>query len=171
MERTLVLDQGYQPINIVPWERALRYIINDKVDVLSEYEKEIHFNMGMPAVVRRRHRIPRHIKQAKFSRQNVLIRDRFMCQYCGKSGHASELTFDHVVPRSRGGKTEWSNIVISCKICNHAKADRTPKEAGIQLRTKPQKPKWLPLGTVSTIGAGPIPSEWKDYWTAELDVV
>lgn len=165
---TLVLDQSWQPINTVPWTRAMRYIITGKADVLEEYGQEIHFNMGMPAVVRIRHRIESSKKRIKFSRQNVLARDKFRCQYCGAHGRNVELTFDHVVPRARGGKTEWENIVMACKDCNARKGDLTPEQVGLKLRTKPYKPVWVPIFNVALRNVASIPSEWRDYWTAEL---
>lgn len=166
--QTLVLDQGYQPINSVPWTKAMLYIAKGKVDVLSEYDREIHFNMGMPAVVRIRHRIKPHQKKIKFSRQNVLARDKFRCQYCGARGREVVLTFDHVVPRSRGGRTEWENIVMACQECNHTKADRTPKEAGMKLLSKPSRPSWVPIFNLALRDIHSVPEEWRDYWTAEL---
>lgn len=167
--QTLVLDQGYQPINTVPWTKAMLYIAKGKVDVLEEYEQEVHFNLGMPAVVRIRHKIDAQKKRIKFSRQNVLARDRFRCQYCGASGRDVVLTFDHVIPRSRGGRTEWSNIVMACQECNATKADRTPKEAGMRLRTQPVRPTWVPIFNVALRNVADVPTEWRDYWTAELE--
>jgi 5-methylcytosine-specific restriction endonuclease McrA len=136
--------------------------------VLEQYECDVHFNVGMPAVVRIKHQIKRHNKQVKFSRQNVLARDKFACQYCGKRGSAVELTFDHVVPRSRGGRTEWGNIVMACSACNAKKADRTPKEAGMKLRKHPERPRWLPTFSIALRDVEMVPPEWRDYWTVEL---
>lgn len=170
MQTTLVLDISWQPINVVPWTRAMRYIAKDKVDILEEYSQEIHFDMGMPAVVRIRHAINTKKKRVKFSRQNVLARDHFKCQYCGAKGRGVTLTFDHVVPKSRGGRTEWENIVMACQQCNAAKADRTPREAGMKLRTTPTKPTWVPIFNVVLRDVALVPTEWRDYWTTELEV-
>ena len=169
MQTTLVLDQGYQPINTVPWTKAMLYIAKGKADVLEEYEREVHFNLGMPAVVRIRHRIDTKKKRIKFSRQNVLARDHFRCQYCGAGGRNTVLTFDHVIPRSRGGRTEWENIVMACEPCNAKKADKTPREAGMPLKSRPMRPTWVPIFNVSLRNVIDIPSEWRDYWTAELE--
>jgi len=164
---TLVLDQSFQPINTVPWTRAMLYIAKGKVDVLEEYEREVHFNVGMPAVVRIRHKIDTAKKRIKFSRQNVLARDHFRCQYCGK--RKVVLTFDHVIPRSRGGKTEWENIVMACQDCNSLKADKTPAEVGLKLRSRPVRPTWVPIFNVALRHLSSVPAEWRDYWTAELE--
>ena len=105
--RTLVLDVGYQPINTVPFTRALSYIAKGKVEVLEEYEQPIHPDWQAPAVVRLTHWIQPFQSRVKFSRQNVLARDRWRwrCQYCGERKATRELTFDHVLPRAQGGKT------------------------------------------------------------------
>jgi 5-methylcytosine-specific restriction endonuclease McrA len=166
--QTLVLDQGYQAINTVPWTKAMLYIAKDKVDVLSEYDREVHCNIGMPAVVRIRHKINTHRQRIKFSRQNVLARDKFRCQYCSAGGPLTTLTFDHVVPRSRGGKTEWENIVMACQSCNAKKADKTPREAGMRLRTRPARPTWVPVFNFTLRDIRQVPAEWRDYWTGEL---
>lgn len=166
--RTLVLDMGYQPINTVPFTRALTYIVKGKVDVLENYERSIHPSWQMPAVVRLTHWISAHKHRIKFSRQNVIARDRWKCQYCGLRKPSSELTFDHVVPKSRGGRTEWDNIVMACVECNAAKADRTPREAGMRLRSKPVRPTWLPTFNMTLQQIQNVPAEWRDYWTLEL---
>jgi len=166
--RTLVLDMGYQPINAVPFTRALTYIAKGKVDVLENYECSIHPDWQMPAVVRLTHWINPGRQRVKFSRQNVLARDRWKCQYCGERCKTHELTFDHVIPKSRGGKTEWENIVMACQACNAVKADRTPREAGMRLRKQPYRPHWLPTFNMTLHQILHVPLEWRSYWTAEL---
>ncbi|MCB9555294.1 MAG: HNH endonuclease [Deltaproteobacteria bacterium] len=166
--RTLVLDMGYQPINAVPFTRALSYIIKGKVDLLATYQRSIHPDWLMPAVVRLTHFLCARQHVVKFSRQNVLARDRFRCQYCGERKPIGELTFDHVLPRSRGGRTEWRNIVIACLACNSRKANRTPEEAGMRLRCRPARPSWLPLFGLMAQPIDSVPAEWRDYWTVEI---
>lgn len=85
--------------------------------------------------------------EIRLTRRNLLLRDNFTCQYCGKRVSAGNFTIDHVMPKSRGGDGSWENFVVACFKCNVAKRDRTPKEAGLVLRTKPSKPKWYPLTT------------------------
>jgi 5-methylcytosine-specific restriction endonuclease McrA len=168
MQQTLVLDQGYQPINAVPFQKALGYIVKGKVDVLASYERVVHPYWQMPAVVRLTHWVQTHQRKVKFSRQNVLIRDRFVCQYCGVSMNTGQLTFDHVQPRSRGGRTTWTNIVAACSECNSHKANRTPQEAGMKLRKRPVQPTWLPMYNMTLQRLQDVPSEWRDYWIVEL---
>ena len=85
--------------------------------------------------------------EIRLTRKNLLLRDNYTCQYCGKRVSASTFTIDHVHPRSRDGENSWENFVVACFKCNVAKRDRTPKEAGLTLRSKPVKPKWYPLTT------------------------
>jgi 5-methylcytosine-specific restriction endonuclease McrA len=122
----------------------------------------------MPSVVRVLRRFKRDRIRIKFSRLNIYARDGFVCQYCGARKPTEDLTFDHVQPRSRGGKTDWSNIVCCCAICNAAKADRTPAEAGMKLLRAPKKPHWLPSVTVRMSG-GEMPEEWRTYWRTDLE--
>ena len=168
MQRTLVLDISYQPINTVPFTKALRYIAKGKVDLLEAYDRAIHPDWQMPAVVRLTHWIKPHRHRVRFSRQNVLARDRWRCQYCGERKATAELTFDHVLPRSRGGKTAWENVVIACRACNGRKSNRTPAEAGMRLRTRPVRPRWLPLFNLALQGVSQVPAQWRDYWSVEL---
>ena len=91
-------------------------------------------------------RVPR--PRVKFTRANVYLRDRNQCQYCGRGTRHAQLTLDHVHPRSRGGRTTWRNIVVSCFRCNARKANRRPEEAGMQLRREPRQPAWHPATSV-----------------------
>ncbi len=166
--QTLVLDMGYQPINAVAPSRAFKYITKGKVEVLASYDQPIHPDWETPAVVRLLHLIRPHTKKVKFSRKNVLARDRWKCQYCGVKLVTSDATFDHVHPRSKGGKTTWENIVTACVPCNHRKADFTIAKARMKLRKQPYRPSWLPIFSISLQGILHVPHEWRDYWNAEL---
>jgi 5-methylcytosine-specific restriction endonuclease McrA len=98
----------------------------------------------------------------------VLARDRWRCQYCGQKKKIAELTYDHVIPRSRGGKTCWENIVTACQDCNARKGDRTPEQAGMRLRSRPERPTWVPVFTIQLTGS--VPDQWASYlyWSSEL---
>lgn len=168
--RTLVLDQSYRPINAVEWGRAVGYIVRDRADVLEEYDVMIHPWMQMPAVVRLRDVQRRDKQRVKFSRVNVLSRDRFRCQYCGRKLPTAELTYDHVVPRAQGGKTVWENIVACCVPCNSAKANRTPAQADMKLLHKPERPTWVAsFNPRLRVPLKDVPAEWRSYWTVELE--
>jgi 5-methylcytosine-specific restriction endonuclease McrA len=166
--QTLVLDSTYQPINAVHYTRALAYLARDKAEVLENYERQVHPDWQAPAVVRLTHWVTTKKQRVKFSRQNVLARDRWKCAYCGEHKPTGQLTFDHIVPRSKGGKTEWENIVMACKTCNAKKADKTLEQAGLRLRHQPYRPTWLPTFNMSLQQISNVPPEWRDYWTVEL---
>lgn len=173
MSSCLVLDQGYQPHRIVSWQRAVTMLFQGKVEIVEEYDEDIKgvtITIKMPAVVRLLRKI-RGKRSIKFSRINVAMRDDFSCQYCRRKLPLRKLTYDHVVPRSRGGKTRWQNIVMACYPCNEKKAARTPREAGMKLRKAPVKPTWLPVVGFRIERAMSIPDQWANwlYWQGELE--
>ena len=171
--RTLVLSPGYEPVKIVSWQRAITLLFLGKVEVIEEYNRDIKSTslvIKIPAVVRLLAAIRRHKQPVKFSRVNIYARDNYKCQYCGKKASIAELTYDHVIPRSQGGLTEWTNIVTCCYLCNRRKGGRTPHEAGMKLLAAPHQPNWVPAVAIR-ISLRSIPDAWRDYlyWTGELD--
>jgi 5-methylcytosine-specific restriction endonuclease McrA len=171
--RTLLLSQGYEPIKIIPWQRAMILLTLDKVDVVEEYDAEVRapsIVVRIPAVVRLRKAFRRFAKPVKFSRVNIYARDGHRCQYCGVKCATDQLTYDHVVPRSRGGRTSWDNIVSCCYACNRRKANRTPAEAKMLLRSTPVRPAWLPAVQIR-VSTRSVPDAWRDYvyWVGEID--
>jgi 5-methylcytosine-specific restriction endonuclease McrA len=170
--RTLLLSQGYEPSKIISWQRAMTLLTLDKVEVVEEYATEIRATsmvINVPAVVRLRTAFRRHAKPVKFSRVNIYARDGYSCQYCGHKLGVDELTYDHVLPRSQGGRTEWTNIVTACHDCNRKKGGRTPRQAGMALRVTPVQPDWVPAVTIR-VSLRSVPDAWRDYlyWTGEL---
>lgn len=176
---TLVLDQSFQPIARVSWQRAITLLFNNKIEIVEEYEdkeiRSVSVSFKMPSIVRFLHAVKRKRKQVKFSRENVYLRDKGRCQYCSNRVARAESTYDHVLPKSKGGKTTWDNIVISCKGCNQKKANRTPEQAKMALKTKPIRPKSLPNSNIFTLTWDrSMPPSWKDflasvaYWNSEL---
>ena len=171
--RTLLLTQGYEPIQIISWQRASTLVTLDKVDVVEEYDTLVRASsmvVQIPAVVRLRKAFRRHAKPVKFSRVNIYARDGYRCQYCGTKCAIDQLTYDHVIPRSRGGRTTWDNIVSCCYVCNANKANRTPAEARMTLRAAPTRPAWIPSVQIR-VSTKSIPDAWRDYvyWTGEID--
>ena len=171
--QTLLLNQGFEPIKVISWQRAISLLFLGKVEVLSEYDRDIrsvNLIIKVPAVVRLLRAFRRHARPVKFSRVNIYARDNYRCLYCGKKASISELTYDHVVPRSQGGLTEWTNIVTCCYLCNRKKGGRTPREAGMALLAQPNQPNWVPAVAIR-ISLRSIPDAWRDYlyWTGELD--
>lgn len=172
MEQVLLLNITYEPLRIINWKKAITLLILGKIEVLEEYGRDIHsvtFTIKLPSVVRLLMMVRRPKNQIRFSRQNIYARDKYKCQYCGRKLPGEDLSYDHVVPKSRGGKTLWNNIVTSCMECNRKKGGRTPKEANMRLIRKPSKPKWLPALRI-TIGFNKVPTSWQDYlyWNVEL---
>jgi 5-methylcytosine-specific restriction endonuclease McrA len=172
MEHVLLLNITYEPLRIINWKKAITLLLLCKVAVLEEYSREIRsvsFTIRLPSVVRLLRMVKRPKSPVKFSRQNIYARDKYKCQYCGQRFSSEELTYDHVIPRSRGGKTEWENIVTCCVDCNRRKGGRTPAEAGMKLIRKPVKPTWVPALRI-TIGFREVPQSWRDYlyWNVEL---
>jgi 5-methylcytosine-specific restriction endonuclease McrA len=166
MMRTLLLTPWMDPHRVIPWERAVVLVVLGKVDVLEEYDEAIRapsLELRTPAVVRLRKagRANRHA--VRFSRINVYTRDGFRCQYCGERREMRELNYDHVVPRVRGGKTVWENIVTSCYPCNDRKGSRTLAEAGMTLLRKPFKPSSLPVTPVLRVARSEMPDVWLPY--------
>ena len=144
---TLLLTPWMIPHKIIPWQTAVTMSFLGKVDVLEEYDDVIRspsFAIKAPAVVRLRRPIGGMKRGVKFSRINVFARDEFRCQYCGARATGRELTLDHVIPRSRGGKHCWTNVVACCNRCNDRKGRMTPREAGMHLVREPVAPKRSP---------------------------
>jgi len=132
----LLLSYDYQPLRYVDVKHAFRLIFANKADIIKEYKdrviRTVSKIINAPAVIRLLGKFKLRFP-IKLSRRNIFIRDKFMCQYCGKEGKPSDLTLDHITPRSRGGKFTWENIVTSCYACNTKKGDREPNEAGMGL--------------------------------------
>ena len=137
----LVLNATYEPVNVCGARRALILILKGAALAEEELAKEIRSTsraMRVPSVIRllEYHRIPYQTRV--LSRKNILIRDRYTCQFCAETLPAAELTLDHVHPRSQGGKSAWENLVACCYSCNNRKGDRTPEQAGMHLLRPPR---------------------------------
>jgi 5-methylcytosine-specific restriction endonuclease McrA len=163
--RTLVLTSWYFPHKIVSWEAAVTLVYLDKVDVVVTYDEEIRSpstTIKTPAVVRLKKKTAAMKRGVKFSRMNVYVRDAFTCVYCKKTLAISHLTYDHVIPRAQGGRTEWENIVTACYGCNARKGNRTPDQSGMFPVRAPYKPSTLPL-LPPFIDTSSAPIEWRDF--------
>jgi 5-methylcytosine-specific restriction endonuclease McrA len=137
----LVLNASYEPINICAARRALVLVLKGVAKAEEHTPLTIHASretMRLPSVIRllEYRRIPHQTRA--LSRKNILMRDRYTCQYCLRSSPAIELTLDHVVPRSRAGETTWENLVACCHQCNNRKGNRTPDESGMKLVRAPR---------------------------------
>ena len=191
----LVLNRLYQPVHVTSVRRALILLYRGACRAVDEQYQTFDFESWaeLAAAVheesigttRKRIRVPRvillqaydHLPRARvrFSRLNIYARDRNTCQYCGKHPPRAELNLDHVIPRSRGGVTNWENVVCSCVACNLRKGGRTPDEARMRLQRHPVRPRWTPFfrGPPKT---GAFYEQWLPfltlsdmaYWNTEL---
>ena len=174
--RVLLLNGStWEPLAVVSVPRAVNLILADKAIVVEEtgkFLRTVSSQFPIPSVIALRTYINVPRRRAHWSRKAVLIRDNFTCIYCGvKPGSIlrgkvlakSDLTVDHILPRSRGGKDHWTNTASACYACNHRKGNRLPNEAGMKLRWEPKTPRTSYL--VIAIGSGP--AAWKQY--VEID--
>ena len=165
----LVLDNRYQPLGKVHWKRAICLFIEGEVEIIEEYAdraiRTVKDSWPMPAVIRWLKNIKKRkgFAGVRFSKEAVFARDKGRCSYCSERVSLSECTRDHVIPKSRGGKTEWENIVLACPECNTRKGNRTPEEAGMRLLKRPGKPdKGVPYYAILRHKTK-IPKEWKSW--------
>ena len=162
MERVLVLNASYEPLNVCSLRRAHVLVWKGKAEILEHFEKPIRSattSFERPHVIRlvTYVRVPRGVTK-RISRRVLFARDGWKCVYCGSEGH--RLTLDHVVPRSRGGTSVWENVVTSCAPCNHTKGDRMLEETSMTLRTTPRPP--TPVLFIR-LAAEHIPDVWRTY--------
>ncbi len=163
--RSLVLNVTYEPLSVVASRRAACLILDDKAEIVEHDDGLIRsetVSIPQPLVIRLRYLVKAPFRgPLSVSRRAVFARDDFRCQYCGLVADS----IDHVVPRSRGGRHEWSNVVAACRRCNLTKRDRTPAEAGMQLRRPCQAPKH---GSWVMVSASRMPDAWRPYLSAYL---
>jgi 5-methylcytosine-specific restriction endonuclease McrA len=161
--RVLVLNATYEPINVCTVRRATVLLLKSKAEIVERGDGRLRSErmvLERPVVIRliTYVRVPRDIHRRKITRKAVLARDSWTCQYCGKDKPG--LTVDHVIPRSRGGRSVWENIVASCASCNRRKGNHLPREVKMHPRRKPRPPG----PTVFIQIASPrIPNAWEPY--------
>lgn len=172
----LVLNADYRPLSYFPlslwsWQDAIKAVFLDRVNIVAEYERIVrsaNFQMKLPSVVSLKTYV-KPMRNPAFTRFNVFLRDRFQCQYCGQK---EDLTFDHVVPRSRGGRTTWENVVTACAACNLLKGGHLPHRAGMHPRIPPHKPTVPELQNNGRMfPPNYLHESWTDYlyWDIVLD--
>ncbi len=191
----LVLNRNWMAIHVCSVPRAVSLLVQDLAQVVTEDYRTYNFNswrdlsvhietegnrfihsptfrLAVPDVIllTRFNRVPPRV--VKFNRRNIYLRDHFMCQYCGTKPVKEELTIDHVVPRSRGGRSEWENVVLACQRCNAKKGNRLLPDLPMALRKQPRKPHWLSIVRHSMKGQNrPVWQKFVDaaYWNADLE--
>jgi len=145
--RVLLLNQTYEPLNIVSLRRAIKLLVLLKAELVyfdeNQLIKSSSISIPRPVVIRLKRYIHLKYREPPLTKKNILLRDNYTCQYCGT--RKPPLTIDHVIPKSRGGKDTWENLVTACVKCNAKKGDRTPEEAGMKLLSKPRKPTYFEL--------------------------
>jgi len=190
----LVLNRSYLPVHVTSARRAFTLLYQGIARAIDEQYQTFDFDAWSQLAVARDAeaigtsggpiRIPRVIvlvafdrlpkRHVRFSRINLMARDNFQCQYCGRKPHRAELNLDHVVPRSLGGRSTWENVVTSCVDCNRRKGGRTPRQAHLKLLRKPERPRWTPLANL--MWSSVRYREWRpflsvvdaSYWNVEL---
>jgi 5-methylcytosine-specific restriction endonuclease McrA len=172
----LVLNADYRPLSYYPlslwsWQDAIKAVFLDRVNIVSEYDRAVSspsFSMRLPSVVS----LKTYVKPSRipaFTRFNVFLRDRFSCQYCGSH---EDLTFDHVIPRSKGGLTTWENVVAACSPCNLRKGDRLPHDIEMLPFQRPYAPSVQDLHQNGRLfPPNYLHQSWFDYlyWDSELE--
>jgi len=165
---------SYFPLSLWPWQEAIRNVFIGRVQVVSEYDTAVHSpscEMKLPSVIAL-NEYAKPVSRVAFTRFNVFLRDMFACQYCGVQLPAHDLTFDHVLPRCRGGRTHWHNIVTACRPCNTRKGHMSLNDAGMRLLTRPYQPCSYELQEHGRFfPPNHLHESWRDflYWDTELE--
>lgn len=174
----LILNADFRPLSYFPlsvwsWQDAVKAIFRGSVSVVHEYERIVRspeLEMNLPSVLALKEYVPT-TRSPAFTRFNLFLRDRWRCQYCGDNFQTHDLTFDHVVPRSKGGLTNWENIVAACQCCNTKKGNKMPADIGMYPLVKPQQPSIYELQARGRrFPPNFLHESWEDflYWDAEL---
>jgi len=175
----LVLNADFRPLSYFPlslwsWQDTVKAVFLDRVSIISEYDEVVHssrFEMRLPSVIALKEYISAS-RYPAFTRFNVFLRDRFSCQYCLKQHSTQELTFDHVIPRCKGGRTIWENVVAACIPCNLRKGHLLPDQCGMRPRRTPWRPTSFELQENGrTFPPNYLHESWRDflYWDTELE--
>jgi 5-methylcytosine-specific restriction endonuclease McrA len=175
----LVLNADYRPLSYFPlslwsWQDTVKAVFLDRVNVLSEYEHKVRspsFEMRLPSVIALKEFVLQSRRPA-FTRFNVFLRDQFACQYCAGQFPVPDLTFDHLIPRSRGGITSWDNVVTACSKCNLRKGNQLPKVVKMHPRNIPRAPTSFELQERGRMfPPNHLHESWRDflYWDTELE--
>lgn len=162
MGHVLVLNQNFEPLTVCTVKKAIILIVLNKVEVVQNNDGQFiqgtTVRFPRPSIIRLLAMVHRNRNGVNLTKKNIMKRDNYQCQYCGTRHHP--LTVDHVIPKVRGGKDTWDNLVTACIYCNNKKGDRTPQEADMVLLRKPRKPHPLSFLYSHT---GTIVEQWKPY--------
>lgn len=174
----LILNADFRPLSYFPlsvcrWQDAIKAVYLDRVTIISEYEHSVSspsMKIRLPSVICLKDYVATN-RQPAFTRFNVFLRDEFSCQYCGDAFETHDLTFDHVIPRAKGGKTSWQNVVASCSPCNLKKGSKLPSECQMHPLRRPDQPTpWDLWERGKNFPPNYLHESWRDflYWDEEL---
>ncbi|MGI9254436.1 MAG: HNH endonuclease [Thermomicrobiales bacterium] len=161
----LVLNQNYEPLNVCNVRRAIVLVFDGKAEVLEGHGHQLKSASRVwesPSVIRMTYHIHKPRPKVKLTRREIFIRDGYTCQYCGRAA-GSDLTLDHVIPKSRGGGHSWENLVSACKACNHRKGSRSLNEARMTLRAAPREPRAGQYYTIERRVNGGLDDAWEKF--------
>lgn len=164
MGDVLVLNATYEPLSVVSVKRAVVLLLKEKAELVETAKAMLraeNFSIPRPLVIRLVYyvKIPRRVT-LPVTRRGVLTRDQYTCQYCSATPPRKDLTMDHVLPRSRGGKTTWENVTTACQRCNGRKGNRTPAEANMKLLSEPKRPRYIAIAALGNTEARQV---WGKY--------
>jgi 5-methylcytosine-specific restriction endonuclease McrA len=163
----LVLNVTYEPLSVIPVSRAIHLLLANRAELIESGDtllRSVNLELPIPVVIRLLNyvRVP-HNLPLPLSRRALLLRDAYTCQYCGEQPGRENLTIDHVIPRSRGGRTEWENVVAACAPCNRRKSNRTPDEASMKLNKLPHRPRFWAMALLTMANN----ETWRKYLTSK----
>lgn len=177
--QALVLNADYRPLSYFPlsvwsWQDTIKAVCMNRVNILEEYDRVVRsptMAFKLPSVISLKEYVPAERRPA-FTRFNVFLRDLFACQYCSGRFAIHDLTFDHVIPKSRGGRTTWENVVTACSCCNLRKGSKLPREVKMFPRREPERPSTRQLHEHGrAFPPNFLHHTWRDYlyWDSELE--
>lgn len=163
--KTLILNAGFEPLQLVSWQRALCLVLSEKAEVVSSYHRVIRsvsHEFQLPSVIRLVTYVRRisRFEVIRCTRKNVLQRDQYQCQYCGVICSKQNATIDHVTPKSKGGKTTWENSVTACMRCNLKKGSKSLEQLSLKLLRQPRKPR---MSEFLRASRQELKSDWLPY--------
>ena len=167
--RTLLLNDDYQPLAFISERKLWKFMYKDKIEIISNWNKDINWMgklIGHPCVVKMKKHIYYYSRKNHFSRKVLILRDNSTCQYCGKKLSANQITIDHITPKHRGGRTNYTNCVVSCYNCNNKKGNKLLEETSFKLIKAPTVP-----SSSSTFASLEFKDNWHDDWNNYLHLI
>jgi len=157
---TLKLDAAWQPLEVITAERGFSMVYGGRAQAIEEHQQGPCIDYNFPSVIVLKSYIRKKTVRASATRKNIYWRDKYVCQYCGDKFRHSQLTLDHVIPKSRGGLGGWENLVTACMCCNQKKGCKTPYEASMTLLKEPSEPRFSIFDFYHHLE---MPETWKKF--------